>query len=231
MKPALNAKTKALKKKHEHKVSLASLTATATPDLLRDMQLERMALKELTNLARRVRKSDAAQVERVQRNLAKHGQVAPILIDEKKRIINGHIVAQALRNLGSDEIWAVRLDHLDDHEAELLHVALNRTQECGEWDLEALGPLLIDLDEAGFDLEVTGFSLPELDILMLDGPGDDAADEAPEPDPPAVPVSQLGDLWVLGQHRVLCGDALKPESYDAVLEGKLADCVLTDCPW
>jgi DNA modification methylase len=109
---------------------------------------------------------------------------------------------------------------------------LNRTSELGDWDLEALGPLLVELGELGFDLEATGFSLPELDIIMsepFEEPDGKGQEELAEP--PAVPVTQLGDLWLLDEHRVLCGDATDPASYAALLACAKAQVIFTDLPW
>ncbi|WP_086437706.1 ParB N-terminal domain-containing protein [Altererythrobacter xiamenensis] len=150
---------------------------------------------------KRVRKSEKDQVERVARSIRRHKQAAPILTDHSGEIINGHIVVQALRSLGASEAWCAVIDHLDEDERALLHVTLNRLGETGDWDLDALGPLLIELDELGFELETTGFSLPELDIIM--SPKDEECSEAEGeeiPDLPVEPVSVSSDTWLIGDH-------------------------------
>lgn len=231
-KAALQSKTKNAKKKLEHEVSLAALAATATEDLLAEMKLERRALCSLSGLKKRVRRSERDQVKRVAANISRFKQAAPILIDRSGEIINGHIVVQALKLLGAKEVLCAVIDHLDEDERAFLHVALNRIGECGDWDLDALGPLLIEFEELGFDLGTTGFSLPELDIIMSgDAKSEDGTGEQEVPEPPLNPVSVLGDCWILGPHRLRCGDATHPEEYVALLEGQLADVIFTDLPW
>src|SRR3546814_10316414 len=128
------------------------------------MQLERRAIASLKGLKRRVRRSEKDQLERVTRSITQLKQSAPILIDQSGEIINGHTVVEALQSLGEQEVWCAVIEHLDEDERALLHVALNRIGETGDWDMGGLGELLIEFDDAGFDLAMTGFSLPELDI-------------------------------------------------------------------
>jgi len=230
-KTALNAKSKAHKKLMGHKVSLAAMAATAPDDLLGDMKLERRAIKSLKGLRRRVRRTEADQLERVTNSLRTHGQRVPILISPSGKIINGHIVAKALESLGASEVWCVVIDDLDERELELLHVTLNRLGETGDWDIEALGPLLIEFDDLGFDLGTTGFSLPELDIIMTPRGQAGESDDYIVPPLPKVAVTLPNDLWKLGRHRILCADSTDPISYTIVLNGELVDIVFTDCPW
>lgn len=209
---------------------MAALKAGAQSELLCEMKLELRAIASLKGLKKRVRRSDVEQVERVARSIAKLKQAVPILIDQSGTIINGHIVAQAMSELGESEVWCAVIEHLDEDECNLLHVALNRTAETGSFDIEALGELCIEFDDLGFDLGVTGFSLPELDIIMTPSMGDAQEEEAPV-DLPKFAVSQLDDLWILGEHKLLCGDATDPDAYMVLLEGELADVIFTDMPW
>ncbi|MFN5822034.1 MAG: DNA modification methylase [Novosphingobium sp.] len=232
LKAELHRKSKSAKKHHEQEVSLAGVTSNTSTELLPAMKLERRPLSSLKGLKRRVRKSEADQIERVCRSIKNLKQSAPILINEDGEILNGHIVAEALRRLGSPEVWCAVVDHLDEHECDLLHVALNRIAETGDWDLAGLQPLLIEFEELGFDLGATGFSLPELDIIMSGNPADTKKpNEEKLIEVPDEPVSQLGDLWLMGKHRLLCGDSTSAESYALVLKGDLTDCIFTDCPW
>jgi DNA modification methylase len=232
LKTELHAKSKSAKKHFEQEVSLSALAVSSQTDLLPSMQLERRELSSLKGLKKRARKSDAAQIERVCRSIKKLKQSAPILISAAGEIINGHIVAQALRHLGAREVWCVVVDHLDETERNQLHVTLNRIAECGDWDLAALQPLLVEFEELGVELETTGFSLQELDIIMNEDPAAPQKPKAEKPvEVPETPISQLGDLWALEHHRLLCGDATDSGSYALVMAGEVADCVSTDCPW
>jgi ParB-like chromosome segregation protein Spo0J len=211
-KTALNAKMVARKKKLSHEVSMAAFAASASDDLLAPMSLEQRPISSLKGLPKRVRKSDAVQVERVARSIKTFKQCAPILINESGEIANGHIVAQALQSLGQTHVWCAVINHLDEDERALLHVTLNRLAETGDWEIEGLGTLLIHLEELDFDLGVTGFTLAEIDILTQSDSAEEVASDAPEDLEPQVdPVSVPGDLWLLGKHRLLCGDATNTE--------------------
>ncbi len=193
-KQALAEKTKAAKSKNKHETKIAALAATAPADLLCDMQLERRAIASLKGLSKRVRRSEKDQVERVARSIAKLKQSAPVLVDQSGEIINGHLVVEALRSLGETEVWCAVIDHLDEDERALLHVALNRIGETGNWDLEGLSELLVEFNDIGFDLATTGFSLPELDIIIC--PPTDEEERASEEQSIALsssPVSKVGD--------------------------------------
>ena len=231
-KKALQAKTRSAKKHFEHKVSLSAMAASVPDGPLCAMKLELRQISSLKGMKKRARRSEKPQIKRVAKSITTLKQCAPILINQSGEIINGHVVVEALKSLGAEEVWCAVIDHLDEDERALLHVTINRIGETGDWDLDALGPLLIEFEELGFEIETTGFSLPELDIIMSPLIGNEAeVAQEDVPEPPAVPVSIPGDLWIIGKHRLLCGDATDPQSYVIVLDGQLADVIFTDCPW
>lgn len=231
MKETLAAKTKAAKAKNKHEVWMAALKAGAKSELLSPMKLELRSIASLTGLKKRVRLSQKEQVERVTGSIATLGQSAPVLIDQSGEIINGHIVVKAMEELGETQVWCAVIEHLGEKERHLLHVALNRIGETGAFDVKELGELCLEFEDIGFDLGVTGFSLPELDIIMTPPVDDASQDEEAPIATPEIPVSQPGDLWVLGDHKLLCGDATDAEAYEALLEDEKADAIFTDCPW
>ena len=112
-----------------------------------------------------------------------------------------------MKKIGATEAWCTVMDNSDEHEREQLHVTLNRIEETGDWNIEALGELLIEFDAIGFDLGVTGFSVPKLDIIMTSGAPAVASDVEDIIAPlPKVAVTLHNDLWKLGNHRILCID-------------------------
>ncbi len=229
---ALQKKTKAAKKHHEYEVSLAAVAASTSNTLMPNLKLTRRCISLLKGLKKRARKTEKQQVARVAESAAKYRQVVPVLISEDGTIINGHIVVEAMKKLGATEVYCVVVDHLDEDELAALHVTLNRLGETGDWDVEALGPLLLEMEELEFDLETTGFSLSEVDIITSDTESEAKEPiEAAEPAPPEEVCSIPGDLWQLGKHWLFCGDATDAESYKTVLKEQLAACIFTDLPW
>ncbi len=234
IKPQLNQKSVARRTESGAKTALARLIAApgSRNDLLPEQKLKLLDLSSLKRPKSRLRKADVSHVANIAKSIKIVGQGAPVIIDAEGQIINGDAVVQALKELGETQVWCVVLDHLSEDEADFLRIALNKLSDGSDWLMEDLRPALIKLEEIGFDLIGTGFTLPELDIIMLP----DALESAPEaeeqvPEPECVVISELGDLWLLGEHRLLCGDSTSPESYRLVLSGTLADAIFTDCPW
>jgi len=126
------------------------------------------------------------------------------------------------------EVDCVVVD-LDETKEKALNIALNKIS--GDWDMPKLKDLLQDLDTGEFDLELTGFDMDEIEDLMTQFhvPEEIIEDDAPEP--PEEPITKLGDLWILGRHRLLCGDATKKEDVERLMDGKKADMLFTDPPY
>lgn len=202
-------------------------------DLLPRLEIVYAPIDRIRPAARRVRRKEAAQTARVLASIRKFGVVTPIMVDESYRIVHGHAVYDAACEAGLPEIPVVCITHLSASECRLLSVALNRLGETGHWDEENLRLEFEELIELGEDVVVSGFEPAEIDALLLvdDDTGDDAEDaETYQPD--AVAVSQPGDIWILGRHRLLQGDARDPDSYARLMApGEQARIVLTDTPF
>ena len=232
LKSALASHTRTARARREGAVA-AEGWQSGRNDPLPALQLDCRSLDMLRVAKRPVRRSDAGHIAEVARSIATFGFTVPILIERDGTIIDGHIRYQAARSLELEAVPCIVVDHLSDTEIAALKVAVNRMAEKGSWDLEILREELIDLGEAEIDLTLTGFSAPEIDIIItLDG--DDKQTDEPE-DAEAVsdapPVSRRGDLWLLGPHRLLCGDSTNPDSYSQLMGGKAADCIFTDPPY
>lgn len=202
---------------------------------------ESLVVEELPTAAlnanpRNARTHSKRQLRQITASIREFGFVNPILVDEADQIIAGHGRLAAARQLGLERVPAIRLRHLTDAQKRALAIADNKLAENAGWDRDLLALELQDLLEMDIDFEVTatGFEMGEIDVLIagLDGEGEaDADDEAPPVkfDRPA--ITQPGELWMLGRHRLLCGDALKGQSYARVLDGDQAQLIFSDPPY
>ena len=155
-------------------------------------------------------------------SIAEFGFVNPVLVGDDGVIVAGHGRVMAARKLGLTEAPVIVLSHLTPTQRRALMIADNAIATNAGWNDEMLAAELAALKEEAFDLDLLGFDDAELDrLLALELEPDDDADEAPEP--PADPISRPGDLWICGEHRVLCGDATVLADVEKVLDGELAD--------
>jgi len=193
--------------------------------------IEHLKTAELAGMAaaynpRRITDHDLAALRR---SLKFFGVVEPIIVNRRTgRIVGGHQRVKAAEAEGIDELPVVQVD-LDEPTEKQLNLALNRIS--GDWDETALAQLLSDLQATGADLELTGFKASEVEKYMasLRGPFAEGDDEAPEL--PKKATTKPGDVWELGDHRVLCGDATDPDSVQQILEDRMAALLITDPPY
>ena len=194
--------------------------------------VELVPIERLLPYAGNARVHDHDQIARIAASIARFGWTVPALVDERGVLVAGHGRLLAARHLGLKEVPVIRLDHLTDAEARAYRIADNKLTEIAGWDEEALAAELARLGEDGFDLSLTGFDEEEIGRL-LDGLGD-GADETGEDqvsEPPADPVSRPGDLWLLGNHRLLCGDATVATDVEKLLAGATPHLMVTDPPY
>lgn len=185
---------------------------TPRNDRVPAMAIEPVPAAELRRASRSVRRRDRAQVRTIQQSIERFGNVLPILITDSGEIIDGHTRVEALIALGIEMIPCIRVAQLSEREIRALRIALNRTQETGAWDENALSIELNDLIELGEDVLTLGFDAAEIDALLEieadDGPGDDPAEGSGQPpDLDGATITQPGDLWSLRDHQVLCANA------------------------
>ena len=192
------------------------------------------ATESLKPASRQVRRREAQQRARLEASVDRFGICRPILISSDRTIVEGHGLWEAAKARGISHVPCVIIDHLSEADLRLLRIALNRLGETGAWDVEALRVEFEELTVLGFDLVDTGFEMAEIDTIMLDEDEDggdglvlgSAAAQA------SSAVSRLGDVWILGDHRLIQGDAREPAIYDRLMgEGELASLVLTDEPF
>jgi len=169
------------------------------------------------------------EYEKLKRSMQEFGYVEPIVWNKRTgNIVGGHQRYKVLLDMGMSEVDCVVVD-LDETKEKALNIALNKIQ--GDWDYEKLKDLLQELDTGELDLELTGFDMGEIEDLMTQFhvPGEIIEDEVPEP--PEEPITKPGDLWLLGRHRLLCGDATVAADVERLMDGKKADMVFTDPPY
>ena len=172
------------------------------------------------------------QVAQIAGSMTEFGFVNPILVGDDGGIIAGHGRLMAARMLGIKEVPTIRLSHLTEVQRRALIIADNKIAENAGWDDDLLKQELQALDGDEFDLSLLGFNDDELNAF-LDGEaeGEGLTDENAAPEVPETPVSVLGDLWLCGDHKILCGDSTLIDSYQTLLGEELADMVFTDPPY
>jgi len=192
------------------------------------MKTKTVAADSLIPYIRNPRKNSAA-VDKVAASIKEFGWQQPIVVDKENVIIAGHTRLLAAQKLGMDKV-PVHVADLSDAQAKAYRLADNRISEDADWDIDLLGLEIRELDDLGFDLDLTGFDNTELANLLID-PDLGETDEDAVPEPPEEPISKPGDLWILGEHRLLCGDAGDEEAHKCLLMNHHVDLVLTDPPY
>jgi len=191
-------------------------------------RIEHWDTASLVPYARNSRTHSEAQVKQIAASIQKFGFTNPMLVDSARGIIAGHGRLEAARLLRLARVPVIVLDHLTEAERRAYVIADNKLAENAGWDSDVLEAELAALNDLEFDLGVLGFSDRELE-KMLGAPDDAAADECPPVEERV--ITQPGDLWVLGRHRLLCGDATKREDVERVMAGAKAGLMATDPPY
>jgi len=196
-------------------------------------KIEPWPTTRLIPYARNARTHSPEQVAQIAASIVEFGFTNPILAGSDGVIVAGHGRLAAAQKLGLATVPVVVLDHLTPTQRRALIIADNRIAENAGWDEALLRIEMADLQDADFDLSLTGFDADALAELMAgDEPqGEGQTDDDAVPDVADTPVSQPGDVWLLGGHRLLCGDSTVAESYDRVLDGEPVDMVFTDPPY
>ena len=204
---------------------------------LPELQIANLPPERLRRSPNNARTHSKKQLKQIVRSIERFGFVNPVLISDDCEIIAGHGRVEAAKMLGLKEMATVRLSNLSPAERRAYMITDNRLAELAGWDRDLLASELKGLLELQFDdIELTGFSLGEIDDLLDEAAENKAEqlgreDELPPNSLQGPAVSRTGDLWVLGPRRLLCGDARDLTSYQFLLEGKQADLVLTDGPF
>ena len=194
-----------------------------------DMTIRPVPLTELTADPQNVRQHDDRNLTAIQSSLEAFGQRKPIVCaranDGSLVVIAGNGTLAAARALGWTHLDVAEVPaDWDADKARAYAIADNRTAELANWDDFGLANALVDLEAVGWDMETLGFEPQAGEVEPVE-------ETEPTPEPPADPVSKSGDVWLLGKHRLVCGDSTTPDAFELVMDGKLADLIVTDPPY
>jgi DNA modification methylase len=191
------------------------------------------SVDDLKPYPRNARTHSKRQIRQIANSIRAFGFTNPVLVDENNIVIAGHGRLVAAKHLGISEVPTIRLENLSTDEIRAYVIADNRLAEIAHWDKETLAIELQHLLtlEDNFDVAITGFEVPEIDLIVCSSIDKPDADDLFEVDGTSEPVSRPGDLWELGKHRIFCGSALEQDSYRELLGSKRADVVFIDPPY
>ncbi len=189
-------------------------------------------VNDLIPYARNSRTHSDAQIDKIAASIREFGFLNPVITDGDNGVVAGHGRIMAAQKLGMEEVPVVEAAHLTEAQKRAYVIADNRLALDAGWDDEMLRVEFAELKDAGFDLDLTGFTPDEIDALQPDPePDEGLTDEDAVPDEPEQPVTVEGDVWVLGRHRLMCGDSTSVDAVDRLMDGKKADMVFTDPPY
>lgn len=197
------------------------------------LKVEMWPIERCIPYCRNPRKNEHA-VPKMASLIKEFGFKVPVVARSDGSVVDGHLRLMAARHLGMETVPVVLADEWTEAQVKAFRIAVNKSAELADWDLDLLRIEVEELKELDFDLELTGFELPELEDIM--GAGEDGGTEG-QTDPDAVPeaqekpVSRLGDVWLLGRHRLMCGDSTDAGSVALLMNGEKADMVFTDPPY
>lgn len=195
------------------------------------MQIEQIGIATLIPFAKNSRTHSDAQVAQIAASIREFGFTNPVLVDEANGIIAGHGRVLAARKLKLTEVPCIRLAHLTDAQKRAYVIADNKLALNAGWDEAMLKLELADLKALDFDLNLTGFNTDEIDALLAEKGTEGLTDPDDTPEPPVEPVTRLGDVWVCGQHRVMCGSATSVDDVQRLMAGASPDLIHTDPPY
>lgn len=225
------------RKNRTRRDQLSTAAAVSSPgaemrnDLLPPLDLITVSPASLKIPNRNVRKIEPAHLREVASAITTFGFCHPPLIDQDLNVLDGVVRVEAAKQLKLDQIPCLRASHLNADERRLLRLALNRLAEKGGWALEELRAEFAELLETGITIESSGFTEAEIDQIII-GDEVDALEQGPlTPEPDAACFVQIGDIFAIDEHRIICGDATDPDVYAKLLEAQHARLIFTDEPY
>jgi DNA modification methylase len=195
------------------------------------LQIKNVPVEQLIPYVKNSRTHSDAQVAQIAASIKEFGWTNPILVDGENGVIAGHGRLLAARKLGHKEVPVIELAHMTDSQKRAYVIADNQLAMNAGWDTAILSLELADLKDQGFDLDVLGFDAKELDKLLEPEQVDGLTDEDAVPEVPVEPKTKLGDIYQLGNHRLMCGDSTSIDAVEKLMDGQKADMVFTDPPY
>ena len=195
------------------------------------LQIESWDINKPIPYARNARKISQKAIDKVASSIQEFGWQQPLVVDSSNVVIAGHTRLLAAQKLGLKEVPVHVADGLTDGQVKAYRLMDNRSHEEAKWDFELIAAELSDLQACSIDLLLTGFDPKELKSLMEQDPNAGLTDEDSAPEAKENPTTVRGDVWLLGDHRVLCGDAVVETDIDKLMDGEQADLVFTDPPY
>lgn len=199
-----------------------------------DLTVVYTSLDTLTEYPNNPRQHDTKQLIKIQNSIEKFGFINPILVDEHNEIIAGHARLAAARLAHLPQVPVIRLEHLSTAQKKAYRIADNKLAELGTWSVENLQLEFQELEklDLDFSLGITGFDMGDIDLILE---GKEAKADPKANNIPFIPdnevVTREGDIWILGEHRIICGNSLQKETLSPLMEDKKADMVFTDPPY
>ena len=195
------------------------------------MQISEVKITSLIPYAKNSRTHSDAQVAQIAASIKEFGWTNPILVDGDKGIIAGHGRLMAARKLGLDQVPVIELKDMTPSQKKAYIIADNQLALNSGWDTSLLSIELNELKDEDFDLSLLGFDDKELDQLLAPEIVEGNTDEDAVPDVPEEPKTKLGDIYILGNHRLMCGDSTSIDAVEKLMDGQLADQLVTDPPY
>jgi hypothetical protein len=195
------------------------------------VQIKTVSVEKLIPYVRNSRTHSDGQVAQIAASIKEFGWTNPILVDGESGVIAGHGRLLAARKLGQKEVPVIELAHMTESQKRAYVIADNQLAMNAGWDTTLLSLELADLKEQGFEMDVLGFDPKELDKLLEPEQVDGLTDEDAVPEAPVEPKTKLGDIYQLGNHRLMCGDSTSIDAVEKLMDGQKADMVFTDPPY
>ncbi|HBG25681.1 MAG: hypothetical protein A2Y10_02525 [Planctomycetes bacterium GWF2_41_51] len=194
------------------------------------MQIEMLKIEEVKSYENNPRDNSGA-VDAVAQSIKQFGFKVPVIVDKNNVLVAGHTRVLAAKKLGLETVPAIRADDLTEDQVRAFRIADNKLHELSSWDYELLPLELSQLQDANFDLELLGFDSDEIAKILDPGIKGGLTDPDDVPEPPAEPITKPGDIWILGEHRLLCGDSTNRDDVIKLMKDDKAGMIFCDPPY